>query len=108
MFHAQYTARRTPANRSFQFSALLLPIFVALAVVSPAVAAQLTRREREVLSFVSAGLDARAIAETMHLSPKTVGTHIENVYRKLGVHSRAQAVAHAYRRGLLNGYAPDQ
>jgi DNA-binding response OmpR family regulator len=70
------------------------------APVSPAVAARLTRREREVLSFISAGLDVRDIAARMHVSPKTVGTHIENIYRKLGVHTRAQALARAYDHGV--------
>jgi DNA-binding CsgD family transcriptional regulator len=37
-----------------------------------------------------------------------VAAHIHHILGKLGVHSRAQAVAHAYRRGLLNGHAPDQ
>jgi DNA-binding NarL/FixJ family response regulator len=71
------------------------------APVSPVVAARLTRREREILSFVSAGLDAREIAERLQLSPKTVGTHIENIYRKLGVHNRAQALAIAYDHALV-------
>jgi DNA-binding CsgD family transcriptional regulator len=35
------------------------------------------------------------------ISPKTVGTHIERILGKLGVHSRAQAVAAAYRQGLV-------
>src|SRR3954451_16446418 len=54
------------------------------------------RREREILGFFSAGLDAREIAQRLQVSPKTVGTHIENIYRKLGVHNRAQALAIAY------------
>jgi DNA-binding NarL/FixJ family response regulator len=70
------------------------------APVSPAVARRLTRREREVLSFVSAGLEVREIADRLTVSPKTVGTHIENIYRKLGVHSRAQALALAYDHTL--------
>ena len=64
--------------------------------VSPAVTARLTPREREILSLVSTGLEAREVAEKLRLSPKTVGTHIENIYRKLGVHNRAQAIAIAY------------
>jgi DNA-binding NarL/FixJ family response regulator len=53
----------------------------------------LTPREAEVLSFLVEGLTQREIAERLTISPKTVGTHIEHVLRKLGVHSRAQAVA---------------
>ncbi|MDP9304427.1 MAG: response regulator transcription factor [Actinomycetota bacterium] len=61
----------------------------------------LTRREAEVLGCLSEGLGHSAIGERLVISPKTVGTHIEHIYEKLGVHSRAQAVAAAYGHGLL-------
>jgi DNA-binding NarL/FixJ family response regulator len=57
----------------------------------------LTPREAEVLSFLVQGLTQRQIAERLTISPRTVGTHIEHVLRKLGVHSRAQAVALVFR-----------
>ncbi|HYN51989.1 MAG TPA: helix-turn-helix transcriptional regulator [Thermoleophilaceae bacterium] len=41
------------------------------------------------------------IASRLFVSPKTVGTHLEHIFTKLGVHSRAQAVAAAYRDELL-------
>ena len=66
----------------------------------------LTPREAEVLRFLAQGLTQREIAERLTLSPKTVGTHIEHVLRKLGVHSRAQAVALVFREngaGALEG-----
>lgn len=71
--------------------------------VSPSGASQavLTPREREVLEHLAHGLDQRAIAALLVISPKTVGTHLERVLQKLGVHSRAQAVAAAYRDGLV-------
>ena len=71
----------------------------------PAAAAErtngLSRRELEVLSLLAEGLSQPAIAERLVISPKTVGTHIERILEKLGVHSRAQSVAIAYRLQLV-------
>ena len=61
----------------------------------------LTSREIEVLGLLIDGLGQREVAERLVLSPRTVGTHIEHIFLKLGVHSRAQAVAVAYRNRLL-------
>ena len=71
-----------------------------------AVASRLTRREREVLLLLAEGLDHREIAAHLVLSPKTVATHIEHILDKLGVHSRAQAVALAYRSDLVDKSRP--
>jgi DNA-binding NarL/FixJ family response regulator len=65
--------------------------------LAPAVATGLTRREREVLRLLVEGLRADDIARRLFISRKTVGTHIENILRKLGVRSQAQAIALAYR-----------
>jgi DNA-binding NarL/FixJ family response regulator len=62
--------------------------------------AELTRRELEVLRLLADGLDQDAIAEQLVISGATVATHIQRVLKKLGVHSRAQAVALAYREGV--------
>jgi DNA-binding response OmpR family regulator len=64
-------------------------------------AAKLTVREAEVLQLLAEGLSQPAIAAQLAISSKTVATHLEHVLGKLGVHSRAQAVAVAYRDGLL-------
>ena len=61
----------------------------------------LTRRELEVLRLLADGLDQGEIAERLVISPKTVGTHIERVLSKLGAHSRAEAVALAYRLRIV-------
>jgi DNA-binding NarL/FixJ family response regulator len=61
----------------------------------------LTAREFEVLTLLADGLAQADIAATLTISPKTVATHIEHVLAKLDVHSRTQAVAVAYRDGLL-------
>lgn len=61
----------------------------------------LTGRELEVLRLLADGLSQPDIAASLTISPKTVATHIEHVLVKLDVHSRTQAVAVAYRDGLL-------
>ena len=60
----------------------------------------LTHREREILALLASGLDQRAIADHLVISAKTVATHIQRILVKLGVGSRAQAVAFAHRHGL--------
>jgi DNA-binding NarL/FixJ family response regulator len=66
------------------------------------VSAPLTPRESDVLRMLAEGLDQGAVAGRLVISAKTVETHIEHILTKLGVHSRAQAVALAYREDLLN------
>ncbi len=61
----------------------------------------LTKRERQVLGLLAEGRSQPEIAEQLVISPKTVATHLERILGKLGVHSRAQAVAFAYRERLL-------
>jgi DNA-binding NarL/FixJ family response regulator len=66
----------------------------------------LTRRELEVLRHLADGLGQSTIAELLGISPKTVGTHIEHIFQKLDVRSRAQAVAAAYRQRLVEDVEP--
>jgi len=58
----------------------------------------LTEREREVLGQLAKGRPQTAIAEELCISPKTVATHIQRILMKLGVHSRAEAVALAHHK----------
>jgi DNA-binding CsgD family transcriptional regulator len=69
--------------------------------VTPAVASRLTARETEVLRLLAEGCEPAEIAKQLFISRRTVDTHLENVMRKLGVRSRAQAVALAYREELV-------
>ena len=71
------------------------------APVAPGVALKLTARETEVLRLLAEGLEQREIAGQLFISRRTVGTHVENITRKLGVRSCAQAVALAYREDLV-------
>jgi pimeloyl-ACP methyl ester carboxylesterase/DNA-binding CsgD family transcriptional regulator len=61
----------------------------------------LTRRETEVLGLIARGLSDREIADRLVLSPHTVHRHVANVRTKLGLPTRAAAVAEASKRGLL-------
>lgn len=61
----------------------------------------LTARERDVLALLADGLDQDAIARELVISPTTVASHLQRILKKLGVHSRAQAVALAHREGLV-------
>jgi DNA-binding NarL/FixJ family response regulator len=60
----------------------------------------LTGRERDILMLLADGRRQDAIAAELVISPKTVATHIQRILSKLGVHSRAEAVALAHREGL--------
>ncbi len=62
----------------------------------------LTVREIEVLGLLAQGLANKQIARELSISPKTVGNHVEHVYSKLGVSSRAAAALHAMRHGLVD------
>jgi DNA-binding NarL/FixJ family response regulator len=66
----------------------------------PPATARLTKREREVLGLLADGLRHDDIAERLFISRKTVGTHVANILRKLGVRSQTQAVMIAYRDEL--------
>ena len=61
----------------------------------------LSEREREVLRHLAAGETNREIAEALGISSHTVRRHVEHIFSKLGVTSRAAATAHAYEHGLL-------
>lgn len=69
---------------------------------APASSTKLTKREQEVLQLLADGLRPNEIAERLFITRKTVGTHVENILRKLGVRSQTQAVALAFREELVD------
>jgi DNA-binding NarL/FixJ family response regulator len=68
---------------------------------SEAESALLTRREFSILDSISRGGSYAKVAEALGLSIGTVQTHIKNIYAKLGVHSRTEAIIEAQRLGLI-------
>jgi two-component system NarL family response regulator len=61
----------------------------------------LTEREREVLTLIGKGCSNKEIALQLSLSEKTVKNHIANIFSKLHVYDRTQAVLYAIRKGLV-------
>jgi DNA-binding CsgD family transcriptional regulator len=60
----------------------------------------LTPRESEILALLAEGRSNQAIADTLFISPRTAKNHVAHILAKLGVGSRAAAVAYALRHGL--------
>jgi DNA-binding NarL/FixJ family response regulator len=67
----------------------------------PRGAGRLTAREREVLRLIAQGLPSKQVAQALNISERTVKFHVSSLLRKLGADNRAQAVALAAERGLL-------
>jgi len=61
---------------------------------------ELTKREREVLELIAQGYDNKQIASCLFISPKTVRNHASNIYSKLQVNNRAQAIVRARQAGI--------
>lgn len=70
--------------------------------VGKTIPSALTDREHRVLQELTHGSSARVIGDQMHLSEDTVKGHLKSIYRKLEVKDRAEAVAEAFRRGLVH------
>jgi DNA-binding NarL/FixJ family response regulator len=65
-----------------------------------------TAREVEVLGFLARGHSNKQIAQRLVVAPKTVSNHVEHIYTKLGVSSRAAATLFATQHGLLGTFEP--
>lgn len=68
---------------------------------STSATAGLTARELEVLGLIAAGHTAKETAKLLDISPKTADNHIQNLYSKIGVSTRAGAALYAVERGLV-------
>lgn len=62
---------------------------------------EITEREHEILTHLAEGASNDAIAQALVISPKTVARHRENIMRKLNLHSRAELVRYAIRKGII-------
>jgi len=67
--------------------------------------AGLSKRELEILKALASGRSNKQIAKEMWLAEQTVKFHLSNIYRKIGVRNRTEAVRYAYRHGLLENPA---
>ncbi|WP_455222759.1 LuxR C-terminal-related transcriptional regulator [Kaarinaea lacus] len=71
------------------------------AIMADTNASRLTPRELEVLALLSEGITGTTIAKRLNISNTTVRNHIQHIQYKLGVHSKTEAVAYAYRHNFL-------
>ena len=62
---------------------------------------QLSAKEFEVFEKLALGENVNAIADTLHVSPSTVGTHLYNIKQKLGVNNQAEMTLLAVRQGII-------
>lgn len=97
-------AIRAVANGEAIFSPAIatrvLAYFAAPRRSAPEVFPTLTDREREILGLIAQGRSNAAIAATLSLSPKTVANHVSNIFGKLQVADRAEAIVRAREAGL--------
>ncbi|HMR81608.1 MAG TPA: response regulator transcription factor [Niabella sp.] len=92
-------AARTPSIALKTLNLLRSPLPIQTDEVEDTV--HLSDRETEVLEQLSTGLPYTSIAENLFISPSTVRRHIENIYQKLQVHSKIEAIAQAQKRRLI-------
>lgn len=108
----------TKSSSTNEFVTAVTSVLAGGSWVSPAVASRLmslsshapddlTEREREVLVELAAGERIAGIAERLFVSEKTVKNHLTSIYAKLGAETGAQAVAVAYRSGLVSPHRRD-
>jgi DNA-binding NarL/FixJ family response regulator len=73
----------------------------------PSAAGGLSDREVEVLALLVRGLSNKQIAGQLSISARTVGSHIEHIYTKIGVSARGAAAMYAMRHGLVDAGVSD-
>jgi DNA-binding NarL/FixJ family response regulator len=90
--------------------ALTARVFEAVrrGTTTPSSEEPLTEREREILQLLASGNDNRTIAARLHLSEKTVGNRLSEIFQKLGVNNRTQAAMVAVQRGLIPATDADE
>jgi DNA-binding NarL/FixJ family response regulator len=87
--------------------ALTARVFEALRRINSQPAIEpLTDRERDIVRLLAEGHDNKTIAARLHLSEKTVGNRLSEIFQKLGVTNRTQAALVAIERGLVGGNEP--
>lgn len=79
-------------KKTMKGQSITSPFLVAPTPQEPAPLATLTAREREILTHLSGAMSNKEIAEKIGLSPLTVKSHLQRIYEKLGVRTRAEAM----------------
>jgi NarL family two-component system response regulator YdfI len=93
--------RAAARGESLLPSAVIDKVVAHLAEPQPAEAKPLSDREQEVLVLLAQGAANKEIAARLYITERTVKAHVTSIFNKLGVNSRAEAVAVAMRSGLL-------
>jgi predicted ATPase/DNA-binding CsgD family transcriptional regulator len=92
---------KTMLHEALVFAAALEAELDNGAIEEPATSHGLSPREIEVLQQIAAGRSNAEIADALFISARTASTHVSHLYAKLGVASRAEAVAFALRNGII-------
>jgi NarL family two-component system response regulator YdfI len=93
--------RAAARGESLLPSAVVEKVVARLTEPQPVETARLSDREREVLGLLAEGAANKEIAARLHITERTVKAHVASIFNKLGVNSRAEAVAVALRSGVL-------
>jgi NarL family two-component system response regulator YdfI len=99
--HALHTAARGEMLMQPEIMTRILSRVASPPTSSSPAAWELTERERQILDGVAKGQHSKEIAARLGISVRTVGAHLTNIYTKLNVDSRIEAVTKAIERGLL-------
>ena len=98
--------RAAARGESLLPSAVIEKVVAHLAEPKPVESGTLSEREQQVLALVAQGATNKEIAARLHIAERTVKAHVTGIFNKLGVNSRAEAVAVALRAGLVPGAWP--
>jgi NarL family two-component system response regulator YdfI len=93
--------RAAARGESLLPSSVVEKVLAHLAEPRPVQGGGLSERESEVLALLAEGAANKEIAARLHITERTVKAHVTGIFNKLGVNSRAEAVAVALRSGLL-------
>jgi DNA-binding NarL/FixJ family response regulator len=96
-----YWPQRDPAREVTWVESADQADFTVVPAEAPPESSTLTDREAEVLSYLADGWSNDEIADRLGIGARTVRFHLDNVYRKLGVGRRTEAVREAVSRGYL-------
>ena len=96
-----FSALRKVAEGGRYFDSIVAEALLSARTKAPTTDDYLTAREIQTLELVAAGCTNREIASRLFVSPDTVKAHLSEVFRKLGARDRTEAVAMAFRRGLV-------